>query len=100
MSLRPAPGAIVLVGRAFPGQGDQSFPGTLNTRTRRNVRVAAAAGITEAIQLGQDIDPPMPALNLRAPWRRASDAVPVTVTSGGELPGGIPTKKRGRPDGR
>lgn len=95
MSFRPAPGIVVRVGRAFPGQGGETFPGTLNTTTRRNVRVAKAAGITDAIPMGQDIDPPMPALRLHAPWRQASDALPVTVTATGALPGGIPTTKKG-----
>jgi hypothetical protein len=94
MSSRPAPGAIVHVGRAFPGQGSETFPGTLNTRTGRNVRIAKAAGITYAIQPGQDIDPPMPALQLHAPWRQASDALPVTVAATGALAGGIPTTSK------
>lgn len=86
--IRPAPGAIVHVGRAFPGQGSETFPGTLNTRTRRNVRTTRAAGITYQIPTGQDIDPPMPALRLPAPWRSPSDARRTAA-----LPGGMPTKK-------
>jgi hypothetical protein len=92
--IRPAPGVpTARVGRAFPGQGSETFPGTLNTTTGRNVRRTRAAGITYQIPAGQDIDPPMPALRLRAPWRPAPDATPVRSPAAA-LPGGIPVARK------
>lgn len=93
MTPRPA------VGRAFPGDGSERFPGTLNTATGRNVRRTRAAGITYQIPKGQDIDPPMPALRLPKPWRSAPDA-PASDRVAPSLPGGIPAGRKGARCGR
>ncbi len=81
------------VGRAFPGQGSELTPGPAGTGIRRNVRRVPAAGIRYQIPGGPDIDPPMPALLLRAPWRRPADATPLGPDS--PLPGGITMVKKG-----
>jgi hypothetical protein len=88
--VRIAPNAALTVGRAFPGEGSERNAAELGTRTRRNVRVRPEPRIRDRIQMHQDIDPPMTALLLRAPWKRPKDVGPLARAADTTMAGGTP----------
>ena len=86
--MRLAPNANFHVGKAFPGDGPETFPYERNNRTRRIVRTRPELRITDRRQEGQDIDPPMAPLRLKAPYRQSPDSVPAP-SAGGATAGGL-----------